>query len=78
MVSSFIHYKANGEPLVAGGKGGNCQPAPPPPPPVEPDKSSLWMDLFFLYQSYFDYSDSQLFAIFIFEVDFSETSHDNC
>ena len=34
------------------------------PGPVEPTKSSLWMDLFSL----------QLFAIFMFEVDFSETS----
>ena len=41
------------------------------PGPIEPDKSSLWMDLFSL--------DSvmliivQLIAIFIVEVDFSET-----
>jgi len=31
------------------------------------------MDLFSLDSSYFDYSDLQLFAIFIFEVDFSVT-----
>ena len=31
------------------------------------------MDLFSLGLSYFDNSDLQLFAIFIFEVDFSET-----
>ena len=35
----------------------------PPPGPVEPDKSSLWMDLFSLGLSYFDCSDLQLFAI---------------
>ena len=57
-----------------GGKGA----AVPPPQPVVPDKSSLWMDWFFFDQSYFHYSDSQLFAIFILEVDFSVTSHDKC
>ena len=30
--------------------------------------------IIFFRISYFDYSDSQLFTIFIFEVDFSETS----
>ena len=42
-------------------------PLPPSPPPgrVEPDISSLWMDLFSL--------DS-----FFFVVDFSDTSHDKC
>ena len=46
-----------------------------PPGPVEPGTLSLWMDLFSLDSVifYFDYSDLQLFAIFIFEVDFSET-----
>ena len=46
-----------------------------PPGPVEQGTLSLWMDLFSLDSviSYFDYSDLQLFAIFIFEVDFSET-----
>ena len=55
------------------GKGGSCPP--PSPGPVEPDKSSLWVDLFS--------SDSVIlvivtcsnseFAIFILEDDFSET-----
>ena len=46
-----------------------------PPGPVEPGTLSLRMDLFSLDSVifYFDYSDLQLFAIFIFEVDFSET-----
>ena len=48
---------------------------PPPPGPVEPGTLSLWIALFSLHSVifYFDYSDLQLFAIFIFEVDFSET-----
>ena len=46
-----------------------------PSGPVEPGTLSLRMDLFSLDSVifYFDYSDLQLFAIFIFEVDFSET-----
>ena len=46
-----------------------------PPGPVEPGTLSLWMDLFSLDSVIlnFDYSDLQLFAIFIFEVDFLET-----
>ena len=43
------------------------------PGAVEPTKSSLWMDLFSL-DSVIGYSNLQLFAIFMFEVDFSETS----
>ena len=39
----------------------------------EPDTLSLLMDSFYL-----DNSDLQLFAIFIFEVDFSDTFHDKC
>ena len=48
---------------------------PPPPGPVEPGTLTFWMDLFSLDSVifYFDYSDFKLFAIFIFEVDFSWT-----
>ena len=55
---------------IAVASGGGGKGAPAPPGPFKPDTSSLWMDLFSL-ECYFDYSHLQLFASFIFEVDFS-------
>ena len=54
---------------VSGGRGGSC-----PSGAFEPDKSSLWTDLFSLDSVILiGYNDLQLFPIFIFEVDFSES-----
>ena len=49
--------------LASGGRNPTCW--------ARQIKSVYWLVFFRL--SYFDYSDLQLFAIFIFEVDFSET-----
>ena len=57
--------------VASGGARGNS--SPPPLRPVEPDKSSLFIDLFSLDSVILINSDLQLFAIFIFGVDFSET-----
>ena len=60
--------------MGGGGGGEGARGAAVSPGPVEPETSSLWMDLFSLDSVIsIDYSDLQLFAIFIFEVDFSET-----
>ena len=58
-----------------GGGGGGAPPPPPPPPgPVKPDTSSLWMELFSLDSVILIIETCNLlFAIFAFEVDFSET-----
>ena len=73
MLFNFFFFFWGGGGGRGGGYGGRGPP--PSPGPVEPDKSSLWVDLFS--------SDSVIlvivtcsnseFAIFILEDDFSET-----
>ena len=58
------------EPRAVLAKGGSC----PPPPWTCWARHIKSLDGFVFFRlSYFDYGDLQLFAIFIFEVDFSET-----
>ena len=57
---------------VANG-GGGARGAAVPPGPVEPDGIKSVDEVVFFRLSYCDYSDLQLFAIFMSEVDFSET-----
>ena len=62
-------------PYLRRGAGGGKREAVPCGP-VEPDTSVdiKSVDGFVFFRlSYFDYSDLQLFTIFIFEIDFSET-----
>ena len=59
------------EPQLAGEQGGQL---PPPPPWTCWARHIKSVNGFVFFRlSYFGYSDLQLFAIFIFEVDFSET-----
>ena len=46
---------------------------PPPPGPVKPDTFKSVDRFAFFRLNCFDYSDLQLFALFIFDVDFSKT-----
>ena len=54
------------------GGGGNGEAAAPPGP-VKPDTFKFVDRFAFFRLSCFDYSDLQLFALFIFDVDFSKT-----
>ena len=68
------HQDNRATPVRAVASGGARGNSPPPPlRPVEPDKSSLFIDLFSLDSVILINSELQLFAIFIFGVDFSET-----
>ena len=54
-------------------RGGNRGSCPPPPGPVKPDTFKSVDGFAFFRLSCFDHSDLQLFALFIFDVDFSKT-----
>ena len=60
---------------LRGGNRGSCLPPlpPPPPGPVKPDTFKSVDGFAFFRLSCFDHSDLQLFALFIFDVDFSKT-----
>ena len=57
---------------LRGGNRGSCLP-PPPPGPVKPDIFKSVDGFAFFRLSCLDHSDLQLFALFIFDVDFSKT-----
>ena len=52
---------------------GAAAPPPPPPGPVKPDTCKSVDGFAFFRLRCFDHSDLQLFALFIFDVDFSKT-----
>ena len=60
---------------LRGGGGGQRGAGAPPPPPgtVKPDTFKSVDGFAFFRLSCFDHSDLQLFALFIFDVDFSKT-----
>ena len=54
-------------------EGGGATGAAAPPGPVKPDTFKFVDGFVFFRLSCFDYSELQLFALFIFDVDFSKT-----